>query len=49
MPYFQADWAEKKEEGTAAANGYLEQYSACIGNKKFLCGNEPSYIDFFYN
>ena len=48
MPYFfPEDWAEKKEEGVAAAKEYLYQYEACMKGTKFLCGDEPSYADFF--
>ena len=47
MPYmFRADYAEKKEEGLEAAKGYLDLIERCIGSKRFIAGNEPTYADF---
>ena len=43
---FPEDWASKKETGMAAAQDLLQTYTACIGDKKFLCGSQPSIVDF---
>ena len=40
------DWASKKQEALAEAKNHIETIGNCIGNKRFVAGNDITYADF---
>ena len=40
------DWASKKQEALEAGKNHIETIGNCIGNKRFVAGNEVTYADF---